>query len=295
MFSGAITAAITPFKNSLIDFASFQSFINWQYQQGINTVVIAGCTGESSLLSNQERKQLAEASLEVASNNKDMRIIFGIVANSTEEAIRSATEAEKIGVHAIMLMSPAYSKAPQDGLYNHFKQISLATNLPIIIYNHPGRTGVDLSDETLAKLAAQKNIVAVKDSSGDLKRPLTLAPLITDKPHFNMLAADDIAAIAFNLHGGVGCISVASNIVPALIKEVQNHMLIGDFIAASNLHKKLVNLYISLFSEVNPVPVKYAAYLIGKIPSYELRSPLIEPTDSIKSLIKRTLIELNLL
>jgi len=295
MFSGAITAVITPYKNSNVDLAGMQKFMAWQHEQGIKSLVVAGCTGESSCLSDEERNKIAEAAVELRRGHEDMRIILGIATSSTDEAVSSAQKAEMIGVDGIMVMCPAYNKPLQRGLYNHYRAINNAVGLPIIIYNSPSRTGVNMSDETIASLAELPNIKAVKDSTGNLERPLTLQQLLPQNSGFNMVAADDIMSVAFNANGGVGCISVASNIIPSLVKKVQDLTAAGDFIGARTLHKTLVNFYLTLFCETNPIPVKYAAYLIGKISSPEVRSPLNELEDASKRKIEQALTELGLI
>lgn len=292
MFKGAITAAITPFKNSRLDLDSMQNHIVWQYEQGIKSIVISGCTGESSSLTHDEKNILAEVSVEVARKYHDLRIILGVVSSSTEEAVMLSQKAEMIGVDGLMVMCPAYNKPNQRGLYNHFKAINDSVSIPIMIYNSPSRTGVNMSDETISSLSMLKNINAVKDSTGDLERPITLRSMLNDDSDFNLLGADDILALSFNANGGDGCVSVASNIIPEKIKKIQDLTLSGDFRSAYEVHKTLVPIYLSMFCETNPVPVKYAAFIMGKISSPEVRSPMMELTPESKLMVENALKDL---
>lgn len=293
--SRAITALITPYKNYRIDFSGVQNLMAWQYEQGIRSFVIAGCTGESSCLTYEERCKLAEVAVEFSQGLPDLQIILGINSSSTDEAVLIAQKAEMIGVDGVMVMAPAYNKPLPKGLYRHFKAINDGVNLPIIIYNSPSRSGINISDEVIAELAKLPNIRAVKDSTGDLERPLKLRQLLADGVEFDMVAADDIMAVAFNANGGVGCISVASNIIPAMVKEVQDLTASGSFYEALIVQQKLVDLYGALFCETNPVPIKYAAYLLGKISSPEVRLPLVELEESSKTRIEKALTQLGLL
>jgi 4-hydroxy-tetrahydrodipicolinate synthase len=191
-----------------------------------------------------------------------------------------------------MVMCPAYNKPNQRGLYNHFKEINDSVSIPIMIYNSPSRTGVNISDETISSLSMLRNIKAVKDSTGDLQRPITLRDMLKEGSDFKLLGADDILALSFNANGGEGCVSVASNIIPSQIKNIQDLTLSGDFKSAYEIHKTLVPIYLSMFCETNPVPVKYAAFIAGKISSPEVRSPMMELTQESKLMIENALKDL---
>lgn len=281
MFKGAITALITPFKDGKIDEDAFQALIDWQIGQGIDGLVPCGTTGESPTLSHKEHNRVIELCIESAGGR--VPVIAGSGSNSTEEAIMMASHAKIVGADAILVVSPYYNKPTQEGLYQHFKAIHDAVDIPMVIYNIPGRSVVDINNDTTARLSELRNVVGIKDAAGDLNRISTLRAKIGHE--FCQLSGDDGTALAFNAQGGVGCISVASNIVPKLCVELQDAWANGNAAKALELHDYLTPLYSALFCETSPGPVKYAASLMGHcLP--DLRLPLVQPSDASKARIR---------
>ncbi len=291
-FTGAITALITPFKDGEIDLLSFAKLLDLQMQNGIRAVLINGTTGESPTLSGREVKEL----LGFAKYHIDgrMPIIMGVGCNSTVKTLENAKVASAAGADALMVVAPYYNKPSQEGLYRHYKYIHDNTDMPIIIYNIPGRCAVDVADETILRLAVLPRIVAIKDATDNLNRPVHLRSLLHDTP-FSLLTGNDGTAVAFNVAGGNGIISVTSNIIPKLICEVQDCALRGDFSAASQLHQRLFVLHEAMFCETNPVPLKYALYKVGLISSPEVRLPLVELPEEKKRKVEQAMQRLGLL
>jgi 4-hydroxy-tetrahydrodipicolinate synthase len=270
MFSGSITALITPFQNGKIDEAPFQSFCDWQVKEGSSGVVPCGTTGESPTLSPEEHERLIDLCVEAVAGR--IKVIAGTGSNSTEEAIRFTAHAKKAGADAALIVTPYYNKPTQEGLYRHFKAIQDAVDLPIIIYNIPGRSVIDMSVATMARLAKLPNIVGVKDATGDLARPV-----LTRRecgPDFCQLTGDDPTAVAFLAQGGHGCISVTSNIAPRLCADLQAAWAGGNLNEVARLRDLLAPLNQALFLETNPAPVKYAASLLKRCED-TLRLPLV--------------------
>lgn len=292
MFSGAITALITPFNNGKIDEDAYVKFINRQIDAGIHGLVPSGTTGESPTLTHDEHKNVFELCTQVAKGR--VPVIAGAGSNSTAEAITMSQNAQKAGCDALLIVTPYYNKPTQEGLYQHFKAISDSTDLPIIIYNIPGRSVIDLKDENIARLAELKNIVGIKDATGDLARVSSLRQHLKNKEDFAIISGEDATVLGFNAQGGVGCISVTSNIVPDLVAKVQNLWNEGNFKEALVLHEKLMPLHDAMFCETSPAPVKYAANLMG-LCSDEIRLPLVLPSDESKLKIKTALKNLNLI
>jgi len=323
-FQGIYTALITPFKNGKVDERAFGDFVEWQIAEGVHGLVPCGTTGESPTLSHAEHNRVIDLCVEVARGR--VPVMAGTGSNSTDEAIMTTRHAKKAGAAAALVVAPYYNKPTQEGLYQHFKAIADAVKIPIIIYNVPGRTIVNISDDTLARLAELPNMVGLKDATGDLARPYMLrAKLNISSPwkgedqdggrsprakslkptptptlplpgggSFVMLSGEDQTAVAFNIAGGQGCISVSSNIMPKACAEVQNACLAGDYAKAVKLHEKLVPLHEIMFCETSPAPVKFAASLMGKC-SPELRLPMIQPNADNKKHIKQVLKNLRLL
>lgn len=290
MFKGAITALITPFKEGKIDEDAFQAFVEWQIEQGIDGLVPCGTTGESPTLSHKEHNRVIELCIEAASGR--VPVIAGSGSNSTDEAIMMANHAKVVGADAILVVSPYYNKPTQEGLYQHFKAIHDAVEIPMVLYNIPGRSVVDINNDTIARLAELPNVVGIKDAAGDLNRISTLRQRVGN--NFCQLSGDDGTALAFNAQGGVGCISVASNIVPKLCVELQNAWAEGKPKKALELHDYLTPLYTALFCETSPGPAKYAASLTGHcLP--ELRLPLVQPTEASKARIRGVLESMGLI
>jgi 4-hydroxy-tetrahydrodipicolinate synthase len=290
MFQGLYTALITPFKNGKVDARAFQDFVEWQVKQGVHGLVPCGTTGESPTLSKEEHQRVIELCIEAASGK--VKIMAGTGSNSTEETIAKTKFAQKAGADGALIVAPYYNKPSQEGLYRHYKAINDAVKIPIVLYNVPSRALVDISDEAMVRLSELPNIVGVKDATGDLTRPLTLRAKLKRK--FALLSGEDMTAVAFNLSGGVGCISVTSNLMPRACAEVQNACVSGDFKKAQALSDKLTLLHDVMFCETNPAPVKFAASLMGKC-SPELRLPLAPLSENGKKQIRQTLKSLRLI
>lgn len=291
MFSGAITALITPFSNGKVDEKAYQDFIQWQIDQGIHGLIPSGTTGESPTLTHAEHNRVFELCVEAAAGR--VPVIAGAGSNSTSEAIMMAQHAQKVGADGLLIVTPYYNKPNQEGLYQHFKAIHDATDLPIILYNIPGRSVIDMKDETTARLAELPRIAGIKDATGDLARVSSLRVALKGR-EFCLLSGEDATAVAFNAQGGVGCISVTSNIAPKMVAEVQNLWAKGDAKGALMLHEKLIPLHRVMFCDTSPGPVKHAAHLMG-LCSGEIRLPLVPPAENHKETVARELEALGLL
>lgn len=290
MFKGIYTALMTPFAAGKVDEKAFQAFVKWQIDEGVHGLVPCGTTGESPTLSHEEHNRVVAMCIEVAKGK--VPVLAGTGSNSTEEAIMLTRHAKKAGADGVLIVAPYYNKPTQEGLYQHYKAIHDAVEIPIIIYNIPGRSVINITDETLARLSALPNIVGVKDATGDLARPLLLRAI--QKKPLELLSGEDMTAVAFNASGGQGCISVTSNIMPARCAEVQDACLAGDFTQAIKLHDTMVELHSALFCETSPAPVKYAASLLGKC-SPDVRLPLVQLSDNGKKRMTEVLKKLHLL
>ncbi|AIB11631.1 4-hydroxy-tetrahydrodipicolinate synthase (EC 4.3.3.7) [Azospirillum argentinense] len=281
MLYGSIVALLTPFKNGKVDEAAFQSFVEWQVAQGTHGLVPCGTTGESPTLSHEEHNRVVELCIEAAGGK--VPVVAGTGSNSTEEAISLTQHAKKAGATAALVVTPYYNKPTQEGLYQHFKAIHDAADLPIVIYNIPGRSVVDMSVATMARLAKLPNIVGVKDATADLARPVRLLQEVG--PDFIQLSGEDATALAFNAQGGVGCISVTANIAPAQCAAMQDAWRKGDLATAYKYRDLLTPLHDSMFVETSPAPVKYAASLLGKS-SDEVRLPLVAASESTRTTVR---------
>ncbi len=270
MFHGSITALITPFKNGEIDWKAFENLVEWQIESGTHALVPCGTTGESPTLSHDEHMAIVKRTVDIVKGR--IPIIAGSGSNSTREAIRLTSHAKEAGANAALIVTPYYNKPTQLGMVEHYRAIHDEVQIPIIIYNIPGRCMVDMSVETMAELAKLPNIVGVKDAAGDLARPLITRHVIG--ADFCQLSGDDITAGAFLAQGGVGCISVLSNIAPKECADLQNAWVNGDCKAFESLRDRLVPLARDLFCESSPAPVKYAASILG-ICKGDVRRPLL--------------------
>jgi 4-hydroxy-tetrahydrodipicolinate synthase len=284
MFKGALTALITPFSNGKIDEKAYQLLIERQIEEGIHGLVPCGTTGECATLSPAEHNQAIDLCIEMVVGR--VPVMVGSGSNSTAEAIAMSVHAEKKGADAVLVVTPYYNKPSQEGMYQHFKAINDAVGIPVILYNVPGRSVVDLADETIARLAELKNIKGIKDATGNLERPSRLRMLVGNE--FMQFSGDDGSALAFNAQGGIGCISVTANIVPDLCVKLQNLWVDGKHDEALALHDQLMPLHQIMFCEGNPTPVKYAASLMGLCEA-EVRLPLVQPTSANKARIKKVL------
>ncbi len=290
MFKGSITALVTPFKNGALDEAAFTRFVEWQISEGSHGLVPVGTTGESPTLDYDEHKRVIE--LTVVTARQRVPVVAGTGSNSTDEAIELSVFAEKAGADAVLVVTPYYNKPTQEGLYQHYKAINDAINIPIIIYNIPPRSVVDMSVATMARLFELKNIVGVKDATANLARPSQQRAAMG--PDFCQLSGEDATALGFMAHGGRGCISVASNVAPRLCAEFQNACLAGDFSTALALHDRLMPLHDVLFVETNPGPVKYAVSRLG-FGTPDMRLPMVPVSDATKQAVDAVLMQLGLL
>ncbi|WP_415301088.1 4-hydroxy-tetrahydrodipicolinate synthase [Candidatus Pelagibacter sp. Uisw_134_02] len=293
MFKGSNVALITPFKNDKLDAEAYIKLIHFQIKNGTNGLVPAGTTGESPTLSHDEHQKVIELCIQ-ESKGKCI-VIAGTGSNSTKEAISLTTHAEKVGADAALIVTPYYNKPTQEGLYQHYKAINNKIGIPIIIYNIPGRSVIDMSVDTMSRLFELKNIVGVKDATGDLNRVKQQKDKMGND--FIQLTGNDDNAFEFNKRGGVGSISVTANIAPKLCSDFQKASQIESNDArkkAAKLDKILQPVHNSMFVESNPSPVKYAAKLLGLCED-DVRLPLVKVTDSAKDIIKKTLVSSNLL
>jgi len=290
MFFGSITALITPFYKSEVDYDSFQKIIDWSIEQGSHGFVPCGTTGESPTLSHDEHKNVVDVCIKTV--DKRVPVIAGTGSNNTIEAIEFTKHAEESGADGALIVTPYYNKPTQEGLYLHYKKIAESTNLPIIIYNIPGRSIVDMSIETMVELSKINNIIGVKDATNDLFRPLLTRTKI--KKDFCYLSGEDGTALAYLIQGGNGCISVTANIAPKLCSELHNHWKNKEIGKALQINLKLAKIHHALFIESSPGPVKYAAELLN-LCSAETRLPLAPIKDSTKLIIKKCMSEANLI
>lgn len=272
MFKGSFVAMITPFRGGKVDAQAFQRLVEWHVEQGTHGLVPCGTTGESPTLSHDEHNRVIDLCVEAAAGR--IPVIAGTGSNSTDEAIATTAHAKAAGADAALVVTPYYNKPTQAGLYAHYKAIHDAVKIPIVIYNIPGRSAVDMSVETMAELAKLPRIVGVKDATADLTRPSKTRAAIGTK--FCQLSGEDATAVAFNAQGGAGCISVTANVAPRLCSQLQQATLDGDYRAALALHDRLMPLHQALFVETSPGPVKFAASLLG-LCTPELRLPLVPP------------------
>lgn len=295
MFTGVCTALVTPFRNDKIDEKAFAQLIEYQIKNNVSAVSPCGTTGESPTLSNDEHKEIIKLCVDIV--NKRVKVIAGTGSNSTVEAIGMTEYAKKVGADAVLSVVPYYNKPNQEGLYNHFKIISDSVDIPTILYNVPGRTVTNLADETIARLANLKNIIGIKDATGDLARVvnlrMNLASCLSKTAEFMLLSGEDATMVGFNAMGGCGVVSVAANIAPSLCSELQKETLNGNYEKALKIQDKLYPLFKNLFIETNPVPVKYALYKMGMI-TEEIRLPLINASDETKAIIDSVLKALDL-
>jgi len=290
MFKGSFTALITPFRNYKVDEQAFCRIVEWQISEGTHGLVPVGTTGESPTLSHAEHKRIVELTVETA--KRRVPVIAGAGSNATSEAVDFARHAKDVGADAVLVVTPYYNKPTQEGLFRHFEAINDAVDIPIIIYNIPGRSVVDMSVETMTRCFALKNVVGVKDATANLARASQQRAAMGEE--FNMLSGEDATALGFMAHGGQGCISVTSNIAPRLCAAFQNACLAGDFKAALALQDRLMPLHDGLFCEANPGPAKYAASQLG-LCEPETRLPLAPLAEASKKIVDAALASLGLI
>ena len=281
MFKGSIPALITPFKNGEVDFSALEDLVEWHISEGSSAIVAVGTTGESPTLSHQEHKEVVEAIINFS--GKRIPIIAGAGSNSTAESIELMEFSEKVGADAALVVTPYYNKPNQKGLLNHYTRLHDNSNLPIIIYNIPGRSIIDMNPNTMGQLSKLPRIIGVKDATGDVSRVSdTRETCGTD---FLQLSGEDATALGFNAHGGVGCISVIANIAPKLSALFQDAMLAGNYKSALEYQDKLLPLHRAAFAEPSPAPTKYALSLLSKCEN-EVRAPLCTISTETESQIK---------
>ncbi len=284
MFKGSFVALITPFKDSTVDEPAFQSLVEWHIEQGTDGLVPCGTTGESPTLSHAEHMRITELCIEVARGK--VPVVAGTGSNSTEEAIHLTCHAKEAGADAALVVTPYYNKPTQEGLYQHYKAVHDAAGLPILIYNIPGRSMVDMSVETMARLAKLPNVIGVKDATSDLARPIKTRMVIG--PGFCQMSGEDATAVPFLAGGGQGCISVTANIAPRMCADLHKAWRERDRDTVMELQDTLMPVHLAMFCETSPAPVKYAATLLGKcLP--EVRLPLCEISDASKAQVKGAL------
>lgn len=280
MLQGSICALVTPFSDGALDGAAYEKFVDWQIEQGTEGLVPCGTTGESPTLSHEEHMRVVEICVGVA--NGRVPVIAGTGSNSTEEAIMLTAHAKKAGADAALVVTPYYNKPTQEGLYRHYKALNDAVDLPVIIYNIPARSIIDMSVETMARLAKLPNIIGVKDATNDVGR--ATRQRLAMGAEFIQLSGEDGTQIGFLAQGGVGCISVTANIAPKLMSDFHKAWRAGDIASAQSLNERLMPLHVGLFCESSPGPVKYGASLLGKC-SAETRLPLCEISDASKKTV----------
>jgi 4-hydroxy-tetrahydrodipicolinate synthase len=290
MFSGSIVALLTPFKNGKVDEKAFQSFVDWQINQGTNGLVPVGTTGESPTLTHEEHMRVVELCIEAAAGR--VPVIAGAGSNSTAEAIAFTRHAKQAGADAVLQVTPYYNKPTQEGLYQHYKAIHDAAEIPIIIYNIPGRSVIDMSVATMARLAKLPNIVGVKDATADLTRPLRTRLEIG--PEFCQLTGEDASVVAFLAQGGHGCISVTGNVAPAQSAQLHAAWQAKDWATVERLRDQLMPLHNALFLETSPAPVKYAASLLG-LCTEELRLPVVPVTEPTRVAVREAMVKAGVL
>ena len=290
LFTGSLTALVTPFANGAFDEEAFRKLVKWQIDEGTDGLVPVGTTGESPTVSHEEHKRIVEVCIEAAEGR--VPVIAGAGSNSTAEAIELTQHAEKAGADAALVVMPYYNKPNQEGMYRHYKAIHDASDLPIIIYNIPGRSVVDMTVETMARLAELSRIVGVKDATNDLTRPARTRLAIDGD--FCLLSGEDATVLPFLAQGGHGCISVTSNVAPRLCGDLHDAWKKRDFDRVSELNDRLMPLHLALFTEPNPQPTKYALSLLGHLRN-ELRLPLVPVAPETEAKVRAAMVHAGLL
>ncbi|CAH1673424.1 MAG: 4-hydroxy-tetrahydrodipicolinate synthase [Chelatococcus sp.] len=289
-FKGSITALVTPFRDGALDEAAFRAHVDWQIENGTHGLVPVGTTGESPTLSHAEHKQVVEWC--IAAAGERVPVIAGAGSNNTAEAVDLARHAEKAGAQGVLVVTPYYNKPGQEGLYQHFKAINDAIGIPILIYNIPSRSVIDMSVDTMKRLFELPNIAGVKDATANVARvSLQRAAM---GPHFNQLSGEDATALGFMAHGGDGCISVSANVAPKLCSEFQEACLRGDYASALAIQDRLLPLHTALFIETNPSPAKAALALLGRM-SPETRLPMVPVSDATRHTLREALVHAGLI
>lgn len=284
MFKGSFVALITPFRNGGVDETKFQDLVAWQVEQGTQGLVPTGTTGETPTLSHDEHERVIALCAEVA--NGKVPVVAGTGSNSTAHTVELTRMAKAAGATAALIQCPYYNKPTQEGLYQHYKAIHDAVDIPIVIYNIPGRTAVDMSNATMARLAKLPNIVGVKDATNDLARPLRMRVEIGRD--FALMSGEDATAVAYLAQGGDGCISVTANVAPRLLAEMHEAWQRGEIDTVRKINERLIPLHDALFAETSPAPVKYAASLLGKCEP-TVRQPLWQTMPETQERVARAM------
>jgi 4-hydroxy-tetrahydrodipicolinate synthase len=290
MFSGALSALITPFRDGEVDEKAFRDLIEWQIQAGVDGIVPCGSTGESATLSHDEHERVIE--IAVAQARRRVPVIAGTGSNATAEAIRLTAHARKVGADGALMISPYYNKPTQEGIYQHYKAVAAAVDMPIVVYNIPGRTGSHIAPETLARLAEIKQIVAVKEASGLMDQTSDIMRLCGDR--LAILSGDDSLTLPIMALGGKGVIATISNVMPREIHELAAAGLTGDFAHAREIHYRMLPLMRALFVETNPIPIKQACAFMGRCQN-EVRLPLVPMTAGPAERLRGVMKELRLI
>jgi 4-hydroxy-tetrahydrodipicolinate synthase len=290
MFTGSIVAIVTPFKKGKVDEKALGDLIEWHISQGTDGIVPCGTTGESATLDYKEHYRVIE--LTVKTVNRRVPVIAGTGANATDETIMITKQAKKYGADAALLVAPYYNKPTQEGLYRHYKEVAEAVDIPIVLYNVPGRTGVNILPSTVARLAGVKNIVAIKEASGDMKQVSEIIRLCGDR--ITVISGDDFTTLPLLALGGKGVISVSANVIPKDVSMMCSLWLKGQHDKARAIHYKFEPLNAAMFIETNPIPVKTALAMMDRIKE-EFRLPLCEMSSSNKEKLKKVLVDLKLI
>ncbi len=290
MFKGSMVAIITPFKNGTVDEKAYGDLIEFHIKNGTDAIVPCGTSGESATLSHEEHHRVVEFTVQTV--NKRIPVVAGAGSNSTEETRELTRFAKKAGADGVLLITPYYNKPTQEGLYRHFKTVAESTEIPIILYNVPGRTGVNMLPETVARLREIANIVGIKEATGDLKQISEVLRLCGRD--FDVISGDDFTNLPVLSIGGVGSISVTANVAPADCAALFDAFFAGDLEKALQLHYKLEPLHTAMFIETNPIPAKTALALMGKV-AEEFRLPLCPMADANKQKLKKALQDYNLI
>lgn len=289
MTAETYTALVTPFKNNKIDVKSLEKLVEFQIKNGVSGIVPCGTTGESPTLSHDEHNLVIELCVKIA--NGRIKIMAGTGSNSTDEAVMMTKYAKKVGADSCLIVAPYYNKPTAEGIFQHYKALDKC-GIPLFIYNVPGRSVINISDENLARISELKNVAGIKDATGDLARIASMRLLIKKK--FSYLSGEDVTAVGYNAMGGNGVISVTSNIAPKMVSDLQKATTKGDYKTALKIQDKLTALHDVMFCETNPIPVKYAASLMG-LCGPETRLPLVTPTAAAKAKIEKEMKKLGLI
>ena len=285
LIKGAMTALITPFDEvGNIDMAAFRGIVSWQVEEGIDGLVVCGSTGEASTMSPAERMEVIKNCVDTV--NGRVPVIAGISSNSTKDVIAIAREIKDAGADAVLLATPYYNKPTQEGIFQHFKMLNDAVDIPIVVYDIPGRCVIRISDDNLIKISGLKNVIAVKDATGDIVRIMNIKDKI--RSDVVLLSGDDPTSIPFNIYGGQGCISVVSNVIPKKFAEMQELCIAGNFTKAQNINDEIYPLWDAMGVEANPIPVKYAVSLLGKCKDV-MRMPLTNATQGTMKAVKEAM------